>query len=363
MNIRPYLQIFLFILFSVLDNIINEKSNTLFDVTTFFLISSIIVNISKIFNLSLKNNYYISVLESINYYGYIFVATVILFFKLFEFSYLSVIYLIIGIVLLFPIALIFDNFIYSTKKNINYDYIKTAFTSNKYLLEDYVYENDVRYSIQYNKDKKQIILTIGGTDIKNKNNVLKNIDINGVNYNPNEITDIDLKNRLKGVFVHEGYYKSYISIKNNIFSKINNFVKDGADNMIITGYSLGGGIATIAGFDIYGNSNLLKLDRNNINIINIGSPSVGSSEFNQIYKELNAIFIEHLNDPVPKLLIWKNNKIYSNMMLYSNDFLLNAHTLDAYEKGIFNPLSTYNYIYKNRYLYGIYLLAGMILYK
>lgn len=76
-------------------------------------------------------------------------------------------------------------------------------------------------------------------------------------------------------------------------------------NILVTGHSLGGAIATLAALElriIYGNS---------VHLINFGSPRVGNKSFankvNELFNGDNSFRVTHDNDPVPSVpfkLFW-----------------------------------------------------------
>jgi hypothetical protein len=119
--------------------------------------------------------------------------------------------------------------------------------------------------------------------------------------------------------IHAGLYNQYISIKNyiyNIIQKYNNI-----NEIIICGHSLGGGLATIAAFDIKYN-----LTKHKISCFTLGSPRVGNKVFTSKFNELiqESYRIGNLNDPVQNApmnhkyshvhysIIFNNNKIIKN---------------------------------------------------
>jgi len=102
--------------------------------------------------------------------------------------------------------------------------------------------------------------------------------------------------------VHKGFYKSLkLFIKNiahlRFDTKDINYINDNY-NIVLTGHSLGGAIATLAG--CYFND--LGIKKENTTIYTFGAPPVGSVEFCKNYNnKLNLYRIVNEKDVIPKI--------------------------------------------------------------
>lgn len=123
--------------------------------------------------------------------------------------------------------------------------------------------------------------------------------------------------------VHEGFYEQFISLVDHIQSYVNDTT---TKQIIFTGHSLGGALATIASlyFSIHH-----PTIRTKIYCVTFGSPRVGTKKFKKIYNKhvINSYrFVNH-NDPIPKLppkimsfshvhsaTYFNNNKSKNNIM-------------------------------------------------
>ena len=109
-------------------------------------------------------------------------------------------------------------------------------------------------------------------------------------------TDIDTKlvEINQGVLVHEGFYKYFISIYPLILEQLDKY--QNWNKIIITGHSLGGGLALLAQYHLMG-----KYDTQ---CITFGSPRVGNDKFAESFKnETNSVRVYNFEDPVPMVPI------------------------------------------------------------
>ena len=97
--------------------------------------------------------------------------------------------------------------------------------------------------------------------------------------------------------IEKGFYNNYLNNKENIIENIQTLTqKYNTNNLIITGHSLGGALATILSFDlIYNNYSY------DILLTTFGSPRVGNKEFVKYFEKLNLYSkrITHYYDIVP----------------------------------------------------------------
>jgi hypothetical protein len=200
---------------------------------------------------------------------------------------------------------------------------------------------DLGYNIQLNTDdSREIIIYFRGTD-NDKNKIT-------------DITIIDEKyyiNSNQYVNIHSGFLNAYLSVKDDIFNKCIDLLNKGATKIFITGHSLGGAIAKICIFDIILNINKFNISSDNISSIQIGSPTVGSNNFNNLYDMIvkNTFEVNHINDPIPKLLNWYYKPTKNIYTVFSNNYDMESHMLWVYKNCIDNKIDNYT-IYINRLL-------------
>jgi predicted lipase len=99
--------------------------------------------------------------------------------------------------------------------------------------------------------------------------------------------------------LEKGFYNLFKSMKNEIYENVNNISKKyDTQQILITGHSLGGAIATLLSFDILYNN--LNYD---IKLITFGSPRVGNQHFVENFNKYNIYSkrITHYYDIVPHL--------------------------------------------------------------
>jgi hypothetical protein len=164
-----------------------------------------------------------------------------------------------------------------------------------------------------------------------------------------------IKELSSSVGIHSGYLKAYLSVKDDIYNKCKKLLNNGANKIFISGYSLGGAMSTICVLDFHANLNKLNITADNIKSVHIGCPPVGNNDFVKLYNKyvINTVRLVHLNDPVPNLTIWLYKHTKNEYLLVSNDYAIDAHMLNVYEKCVNNNKSMYNYIKKDLLLYSI----------
>jgi len=129
--------------------------------------------------------------------------------------------------------------------------------------------------------------------------------------------------------VHAGYLNFYLNIKDSIKNRICEIIqKHNISDIIFTGHSLGGSIATIASYD---STNYI----NNINIkcITFGAPKVGNKNFIDEYnkKILYSYRIVNNNDLIehsPPIFIFKH--IHEPIYLKSEGKMKYPHNMSNY---------------------------------
>lgn len=204
---------------------------------------------------------------------------------------------------------------YSTPLNLNIkkDYSYLNDYNNYYYLNNNI--TKAQLYILYNKNK----INIAFKGSKNINDIFANLNINQRKFINNDIK------------VHSGYLHQYLSLKYNIINVINNIIeKNKINDIIFTGHSLGGSIATIASIDLF---NLYN--KYNIKCYTFGSPKVGNIDFCTYYNKhiktsyrfVNKYdYIEHL----PPLNIYHHPTIPICINNNPNIIIYNQHNINTY---------------------------------
>jgi len=103
-----------------------------------------------------------------------------------------------------------------------------------------------------------------------------------------------LNNYNQGILIHQGFYNIYLSIRSQLEDDLKMFPE--ATQLIISGHSLGGALATIAAFDFAKNSPSPK-------IYTFASPRVGNIDFAKKYSavDIDTQRVFNTEDIVPCL--------------------------------------------------------------
>ena len=114
------------------------------------------------------------------------------------------------------------------------------------------------------------------------------------------------------ILIHQGFSNIYTSVKNTIFNAISKYKPK---NIIITGHSLGSGVATVASYDIakqYPNTKVV--------VYAFASPRVGNIKFAEAVNLATYSFYRIVNiaDIIPTLplSVMPNKNDYSNPYIY-----------------------------------------------
>jgi len=113
-----------------------------------------------------------------------------------------------------------------------------------------------------------------------------------------QVPAVDLNGYVDGVLVHRGFYLIYLSIRNKLWNWWNensSWVK----NLYITGYSLGGALATICGYD-FGD---VFPDHVPIHYT-FGAPRSGNNEYSDNFNsrmQYQSLRINNIQDIVPQI--------------------------------------------------------------
>ncbi|CCU55513.1 lipase [Adoxophyes honmai entomopoxvirus 'L'] len=195
--------------------------------------------------------------------------------------------------------------------------------------------SDIYYKIYYIYYNKKKLMKL----ILDKNNNLWIVTRGTLTYNEFEhdlrISQIKIHNSF--MKCHKGFSEIYKEIQKSLFDLLDTL---NPNKILCLGHSLGGGILTIAAYDIF---NLLK-DKD-IVIYTTGTPRICNKEFNNNCKDYNIYKIENLSDAyinaIPPVLPFYDNISYYKIgkILYFDDNYENIiinHKLEIYFKNIDN---------------------------
>lgn len=116
-----------------------------------------------------------------------------------------------------------------------------------------------------------------------------------------EVTPYQLTNYIprKNILVHGGFYGIYASIQRLLWKALES-KRSSTDTLLITGHSLGGGLATICSVDFGGGSAGSGI---NVYTYTFAAPRSGNNEFAAIYEATNpdAMRVFNTEDIIPSL--------------------------------------------------------------
>jgi hypothetical protein len=160
-----------------------------------------------------------------------------------------------------------------------------ATCSNTNIYETMITRNDELVVFGYNTEYRAIFIGFRGSS--NIQNWIDNLHISKIS--PYEEDDI---------LVEKGFYSIYNALRPDVYRILNDLTdKYGTSNILLTGHSLGGAIATLFSFDFcYYNAYY-----NTFYIITFGSPRVGNDIFSSYFNSchVKSIRITHYYDMVP----------------------------------------------------------------
>ncbi|KAI9183724.1 hypothetical protein H9P43_004642 [Blastocladiella emersonii ATCC 22665] len=143
---------------------------------------------------------------------------------------------------------------------------------------------------------KQIIISFRGS--VNSANWIDNLQVSKVDYpwpRPAGVNTV-------GVSVHKGFTDVYKVVRDKLLSTLKSTAAANPDfEVVFTGHSLGGAVATLAATDAVGTG---TVPARRIRIINFGAPRVGNKEFGTMLGNLGFAGIDRLvneNDIVPHI--------------------------------------------------------------
>jgi predicted lipase len=151
-----------------------------------------------------------------------------------------------------------------------------------------VYENKIIHKnelviVGYNKQYNTLFAGFRGSS--NIQNWLDNLQVK-------KITPYD-----DAISVEDGFYKIYNALKNDLYLALNQSISEyGTNDVLFTGHSLGGAIATLFAFDIC----YYNLPYQVYSLITFGSPRVGNDAFSSYMSscKIDSIRVTHYYDIV-----------------------------------------------------------------
>jgi len=317
-----------------------------------FFISFIIYCVIYFVNILLKkdanNNEIMSIWNQINTNGSLFVILGILYFKVMPVKIITIILLFLIIIIYYPLTEYINNYILNEnyKPNTN-DLLKAIdYTERRnFNIND---KSKIKYYIGLNdSDSSEIIINFKGTDIYEIEDIKSNLKLGITQYTKKYVTNPDMIKDLNNpIGVHIGYFNLYLSIRDILYNKCKELLDNGAKKIFISGYSLGAGVSTLCTFDFHANLNKLNITADNINSVHIAGPAIGDHNFVNLYNKyvINTVRLEHINDPVPRLISWIYVHTKNQYLLSSNIYSIDAHMLPAYYNCVIKNISMYNYM-------------------
>jgi len=134
-----------------------------------------------------------------------------------------------------------------------------------------------------------------------------NLDFTLTDYSTNKET-------YKNAKVHRGFLNAYGGVKDKFFKEIQELVRiHPTANILFTGHSLGGALATLATIDFYRSTN-----NKNILLYTFGSPRVGNNDFAKYFDSLpiKSYRVVHHDDLVPQIPLLTQNYMHVKKELW-----------------------------------------------
>jgi hypothetical protein len=173
-------------------------------------------------------------------------------------------------------------------------------------------------------------------------------------------TDIDfklkpLRYQLDDCKVHNGFLRSYSSIKSRVIKILEN---EQFDNIIITGHSLGGALSFICALDVKCQE---KFKNTLIRCYTFATPRIGNKIFVQMCdNSFRSLSIRHINDAVPYIPqnIFGYCSLGHELFIGSNFCFIKSlffHSIDKYIQTINEMIKTSQIsrdikIFKNKFM-------------
>jgi hypothetical protein len=348
-------------------NIKSRKYNKFIEdiVIKYFLLSFVLYLCYYFYNILLNNNennstYIISLWNQINTRGFFIISIFGIYIKYMPMNIYTLLLFCISLWIYYPIFDLVINYIYNGFFNPDKNAINKALYYSELVYVNSIInpESEFGYNVLLNKDdSSEIIISFRGTT--NHKNILSNINILDSQYITNVGQSIS-----QIVSIHKGYLDGYLSVKDDIYNKCNDLLNNGANKIFITGHSLGGAVAKICIFDIIMNIDKFNISPDNVSSVQVGSPSIGSNNFTYLYnlKVKNTFEVNHINDPVPKLLSWYYKSTKNIYTIFSNNYGIDSHMLGVYKNCISNEKNTID-MYRKRLLISTPILIGLMYYN
>ncbi len=146
---------------------------------------------------------------------------------------------------------------------------------------------DANGFVGYDPDAKEIIVAFAGTDPLSIENWIDDLDFIQTDYP-----------YCSGCKVHEGFYRSYLSVSDQVKSLVNSYMSQYPNSTLtVTGHSLGAAMAAHCGADLVHSGYKITT------IYAYGMPRVGNTPFEQWYGStlVGTFRMSHWKDPVPHL--------------------------------------------------------------
>lgn len=180
----------------------------------------------------------------------------------------------------------------------------------KYMFRDEA--TDTRISI-HNLAEDTVIIAFAGTD--SGKNILTDL----------KVTDTAFPAcLLQKTRVHAGFMKAWTTVRDKVFEAI----KD-KKSVALTGHSLGGALAMLAGLDIACTTTI-----QNISVITFGAPAVGDELFVDSFSQKISRSVRVVNplDPVPRSLTSQFTHVKG--LYFVPSAALNPHDISSYQKAV-----------------------------
>ncbi|MHA2276927.1 MAG: lipase family protein [Candidatus Kariarchaeaceae archaeon] len=130
---------------------------------------------------------------------------------------------------------------------------------------------------------------------------------------------------------HEGFFRSYLSIREELMELVNSQLKEKEYDIYLTGHSLGGSLATIAALDF------ARETKMNITNYTFGAPKVGNKRFVKYYnkKVKDTYRVVNDEDPIPSIPGFSFKHVKNGVLIDEKTTIkINPGLLERMEKGL-----------------------------
>lgn len=176
---------------------------------------------------------------------------------------------------------------------------------NTNIYESKIIEESELVITGYNTEYNNIFVGFRGSS--NIQNWLDNLQVSHISPYDDEL-----------ISVEKGFYKIYNSLRDTLYNKLDELsLKYKTNNILITGHSLGGAIASLFAFDICYYSLPYKINT----LVTFGSPRVGNNHYSEyMYSfQLVSYRITHYYDIVPHVPEEKLNYKHISQEIWYNE--------------------------------------------